>query len=219
MPKGYEYSVRKFDKPTDYGDILRLQEEINLGVRQGSMPETILEVEHLPVFTLGVHGDACNMLAGEEELRKRGARLIRTGRGGDITYHGPGQLVVYPIVNLAARPYGVKEYVRRIEESVIRTCGDYGIGTFRLENAPGVWCKGKNGPAKICALGIKVRHGVTMHGLALNITTDLSWFTLINPCGFHNGSVTSMKEMMAPRQVPAFDDVAQTIAINLKNLL
>lgn len=154
--------------------------------------EHILLLEHLPVITLGKHGHEENIL-NSRELERRGIECIRIERGGDITYHGPGQLVVYPILDLERHHLGVKQYVDLLEEAVIRTIADYGIKGERVEGATGVWI-GKDTPMerKICAIGVKCSRFITMHGLALNVNTDLNYFSLINPCGFVGKGVTSI---------------------------
>lgn len=219
MPVPSELVIRRCLDPVDYEEIWDLQKEINRKVAEENQNETILMVQHTPVFTLGFHGNRENLLVSEDELRKKGASLFQIERGGDITFHGPGQLVVYPIIRLASRSYGVKEYVRRLEEAVISTCGHYGVNCVRRTDAPGVWCCGDSGLSKICALGIKVKKGVTMHGIALNVDIDPSWFALINPCGFVHGSVTSLKEQMNGREVPDIEEVASVLAEQLQILL
>ncbi|MDE6083483.1 MAG: lipoyl(octanoyl) transferase LipB [Muribaculaceae bacterium] len=161
-----------------------------------AMPEeSLLLVEHNPVITLGKHGKIENLLVSEETLKNRGIECIRIERGGDITYHGPGQLVAYPIIDLERYHLGVKDYVNLLEETVIRTIAGYGIKGERVEGASGVWI-GKDTPdeRKICALGVKCSHFVTMHGLALNVNTNLDAFSVINPCGFTDRGVTSIAQ-------------------------
>lgn len=156
-------------------------------------PERIILVEHNPVYTLGFHGNASNLIASEERLKAIGAECIRIERGGDITYHGPGQLVVYPIIHLIRRGLGVKKYIELLEASVRDVLSHYGIESTSNNDAIGVWIEwGSPTARKICAIGVKVSHGVTMHGLALNVNTDLSAFSLINPCGFTDKGVTSI---------------------------
>lgn len=157
--------------------------------------EYLLIVEHPHVYTLGFHGDATNMLLNETELQKKGIEFVRIERGGDITYHGPGQLVVYPIIDLHQHQLGVKSYIHLLEESVIRLVSLYGIKGERVDGATGVWID-KNTPSerKICAIGVKCRRFVTMHGLALNVNTDLNMFSAINPCGFIDKGVTSIEK-------------------------
>ena len=155
--------------------------------------ETIFLVEHEPVITLGRHADSGNLLVDRQMLAERGIDCVNIDRGGDITYHGPGQLVVYPIIDMTAHHLGVKTYVNLLEQAVIDTLADHGIKGARVEGATGVWIEtGTPRERKICAIGIRCSHFVTMHGLALNVNTDLSSFDLINPCGFTDKGVTSM---------------------------
>ncbi len=176
-----------------YREVWALQHKLQSALIEGKGPEHLLMVEHPPVYTLGCHGKAENLLA-ETLIATRGVECIRIERGGDITFHGPGQLVVYPVISLPEHGLGVKQYIHLLEQVVIDTANAYGIVCERDADAPGVWLglneKGKT--RKICALGVKVSHGCTMHGFALNVNTDLSWFTLINPCGFSDRSATSM---------------------------
>lgn len=168
----------------------------NSSDNSSSMPEeSLLLVEHNPVITLGKHGKIENLLVSEETLKNRGIECIRIERGGDITYHGPGQLVAYPIIDLERYHLGVKDYVNLLEETVIRTIARYGIKGERVEGASGVWIgKGTPDERKICALGVKCSHFVTMHGLALNVNTNLDAFSVINPCGFTDRGVTSIAQ-------------------------
>lgn len=155
----------------------------------------IVLCEHPPVYTLGRSGKENNMLVGEEQLRRIGATLYHIDRGGDITFHGPGQIVCYPILNLEDFSLGLREYIYILEEAVIRTCASYGIQAERLEKATGVWLDAHTPQArKICAIGVRSSHFVTMHGLAFNINTDLRYFSYINPCGFVDKGVTSMQK-------------------------
>ena len=151
--------------------------------------------QHPHVYTLGKHGKEGNLLVSEELLRQSGVELFRIDRGGDITYHGPGQIVCYPIVDLETLHLGVKQYVWCLEEAVIDVCGAYGIAAGRVEGATGVWLDvGTVRERKICAIGIRASHFVTMHGLAFNVNTDLTYFQRINPCGFINKGVTSLSK-------------------------
>lgn len=154
----------------------------------------LLFVEHDPVFTVGRSGKDSNMLASATLLQARNAEFIHVDRGGDVTFHGPGQLVGYPIFNLEEFPLGVKAYVDKIEEVIIRSMAQYGITCERLQGATGVWIEPHTPRArKICAIGVKCSRYVTMHGFALNVNTDLSYFGMINPCGFTDKGVTSMQ--------------------------
>lgn len=178
---------------TSYRPMWERQKELCTALGDGLGEEHILMVEHDHVYTLGVHGHASNMLASSEMLERRGIECIRIERGGDITYHGPGQAVAYLIIDLRRRHMGVKDFVDALEQSVIDTIALYGIKGERVEGATGVWIgTGTPRERKICAIGVKVRHGITYHGLALNVNTDLSYFSLINPCGFIEKGVTSI---------------------------
>lgn len=150
--------------------------------------------EHPHVYTLGKSGKEQNMLIGEERLKQIGASLYHIDRGGDITYHGPGQIVSYPIFNLEDYNLGLKEYIHKLEEAVINVCAHYGIEAGRLDGATGVWLDSETPSArKICAIGVRSSRYVTMHGLAFNVNTDLNYFHYINPCGFMNKGVTSLQ--------------------------
>lgn len=171
-------------------------EEVKAEKLAGKIPRDYLVfVEHPPVYTLGKSGNEANMLISSLQLRAAHAEFIKVDRGGDITFHGPGQLVAYPILDLESLHLGVKEYVERLEEIVIRTLADYGIEGGRLPGATGVWlAPGRAGARKICAIGVKCSRYVTMHGFALNVNTDLSYFNYIHPCGFVDKGVTSMEK-------------------------
>ena len=154
----------------------------------------IILCEHPHVYTLGRSGKERNMLLTDEQLHAIGATYHHIDRGGDITYHGPGQLVCYPILNLEELGWGLKEYIHHLEEAVIQVCASYGIQAGRVEGATGVWLDGGTARArKICAIGVRSSHYVTMHGLALNVNTDLRYFSYINPCGFIDKGVTSIQ--------------------------
>ncbi len=178
----------------------------------------IILCEHPHVYTLGRSGKEANMLLSEEQLQKIGATLYHIDRGGDITYHGPGQLVCYPILNLEEFSLGLKEYVHLLEEAVIRVCASYGIIAGRLEKATGVWLEGDTPRArKICAIGVRSSHFVTMHGLALNVNTDLRYFSYIHPCGFVDKGVTSLRQELK-REV-SLSEVKERLCEELKGLL
>ena len=173
--------------------------------------------EHQPVLTIGKSGKDTNLLIPEEQLVQRGISFYHINRGGDITYHGPGQLVCYPILNLEEFHLGLKEYVHLLEEAVIRVCASYGIEAGRLEKATGVWLEGSTPRArKICAIGVRSSHYVTMHGLALNVNTDLRYFSYIHPCGFIDKGVTSLRQELK-HDVP-MDEVKQRLEEELRKL-
>ena len=157
--------------------------------------ETVFLCEHPHVYTLGKNGQVNNLLINEDFLRKINATFYKIDRGGDITYHGPGQLIGYPILDLENHGGSLKEYIDKMEEAIIQTLARYGIHGARLEGATGVWLDGNTKAArKICAIGVRASQFVTMHGFALNVNTDLSYFNHINPCGFVDKGVTSMQK-------------------------
>lgn len=157
--------------------------------------DVLLLVEHPHVYTLGKSGDPAHLLKASVELEELNAEYIEIDRGGDITYHGPGQIVGYPILDLDRHFTDIHKYMRSLEEVVIRTCNDYKIEAGRIEGLTGVWV----GDAKICALGVRCSRWVTMHGFALNVNTDLSYFDYIIPCGLKRKGVTSIQEILGRR--------------------
>lgn len=175
------------------------------GTATGNLPDdvgTVLLVEHPPVYTLGKSGHAENLLVSREALEAAGARFFHIDRGGDITFHGPGQLVCYPILDLERIGIGLRDYIDALEEAVIRTVAQYGIAAGRIAGASGVWIEPESRrPRKICAIGVRSSRYVTMHGFALNVTTDLGWFSRINPCGFTDRGVASIASETG-REVP-----------------
>ncbi len=173
-----------------YAEALALQRALVEERRAGAIDDLLLLLEHPPVLTLGVRGDGgrSHILATGEALSARGIEVFEAGRGGDITYHGPGQVVGYPILDLRPDRCDVHRYVRDLEEVLIRTARDYGIETGRIEGLTGVWA----GDAKLAAIGVRISRWVTSHGFALNVTTPISDFDLIVPCGIADHGVTSM---------------------------
>ena len=199
MVEFVDFGQRGYRETWDYQEQL-LETLIHAKLQGRTVPGQLIFVEHLPVYTIGKSGNAANMLLNPKQLEEKHVECIKVDRGGDITYHGPGQLVVYPIIDLDRLEIGVKEYVRCLEEAVIRTIADYGISGERLEGATGVWIESHTPRArKICAIGVKCSRSITMHGLALNANTDLTYFNNINPCGFVDKGVTSIaKEVGHP---------------------
>lgn len=168
----------------------------------------LLLVEHPAVYTLGKSGREANLLVGEERLRAIGADLFRIDRGGDITFHGPGQIVGYPILDLERLGIGLRDYIDRLEEAVICLAADYGIEAGRIAGASGVWIEPDSVRArKLCAIGVRSSRFVTMHGFALNVNTDLRYFDYINPCGFTDRGATSIR-----RETGAEADMAEVKA-------
>jgi len=176
---------------TSYGEGLRLQERAVEDLRAGEGREQLLLLEHPHVFTLGRGADAANILADEKQLALHAIEVHETGRGGDVTYHGPGQLVGYPIINLKPDRCDVHRYVRDIEEVLIRVIGEYGVRGERIAGLTGVWV----GDEKVAAIGVRIARWVTSHGFALNVNTDLRYFQMIVPCGISDKGVTSLARL------------------------
>ncbi len=184
--EAYEYQLRLFNEIVDIKISNRKKK------KKIHTLNHLIFVEHHSVYTMGKSGDISNLLKSEKELFKRGIKFIRTNRGGDITYHGPGQIVCYPILDLDNFFTDINKYLRLLEEVVIKTLEYYRIYSHRSKNETGVWIKSNNIERKICALGVKASRWVTMHGLALNVNTDLGFFDNIIPCGIKNKSITSI---------------------------
>ncbi len=174
-----------------YADTWRLQQEIFEARAAGQIPDVLLLTEHEHVFTLGKTADRNHLLAGEQELSRRNIDLFDVDRGGDLTYHGPGQLVGYPIIGLDDHYHDTHRYLRELEEVLIQTIGMFGLAGTRHPEYTGVWVGGE----KIAAIGVKVSRWTTMHGFALNVNTDLSLFDRIIPCGIFHKGVTSMQQL------------------------
>ncbi len=202
-----------WDKQTVLFDCNLLNKSINK-----KTINTLILCEHPPVITLGKRGEQSNVLFNEEELGKRGVSLYRIDRGGDVTYHGPGQLVVYPIFDLEFFGIGLKEYIHRLEEVIIRVLKKYGIVSERSEGATGVWLENDtpSSSRKICAIGVRSSRFITMHGLALNVNTRLSDFSMIHPCGFIDKGVTSIQKELG-KEINMFE-VKNSVIEEFKNV-
>ena len=221
----------------EYGAALRLQEELARLRLEGRIGNVLLLLEHPPVLTLGRNAKRANVLASDELLVARGVTLHEINRGGDVTYHGPGQLIGYPIFDLrslrnpaSGARLGPVDFVRLMEEALIRLCGEFQVRAGRICGLTGVWChlrwgssldescgtKASDPPAgekKIAAIGIHVARGITTHGFAFNVTTDLSGFALIHPCGITDRPVTSLEmEMAHLEQIPSLEELAHRAA-------
>lgn len=187
-------------KVIDYSQAWRQQISLFTSIiqakqRKDAYLNKIVFCQHPHVYTLGKSGKDNNLLISPEQLSKINATFFHIDRGGDITYHGPGQLVCYPILNMEEFHLGVKEYVHLLEEAIIGVCATYGIAASRIKEATGVWLDvGTPQARKICAIGVRCSHFVTMHGLALNVNTDLRYFDYINPCGYTDKGVTSLNK-------------------------
>ena len=171
-----------------YDAIYDLQRTLVVMRQQDIIGDTVLLLEHAPVYTLGRRADAAHVLASEEVLAREGIAVRRIERGGDVTYHGPGQLVGYPILDMHSHNLGASDYMHRIEDVVAATCADFGIRVHRREKVIGLWA----GENKIAALGVRIKRGVTFHGFALNVDTNMRHWSMIVPCGITDGGVTSM---------------------------
>ena len=179
-----------------YGEVLELQRTLVEERKGGHIPDTLLLLEHPHVLTLGVRqgGGRANILATPEQLDDLGVSVFEAGRGGDVTYHGPGQIVGYPIIDLKPDRQDVHRYVRDVEAVMIRTCADFGVTARRLEGFSGAWVEHPSrGLEKIAAIGVRISRWVTSHGFALNVNTDLEFFQLIVPCGITDRGVTSLQ--------------------------
>ncbi len=202
--KCIDLGLKDYKETWDYQQ--EIQESLIRSVTTGSDRggrACLIFVEHPHVYTLGKSGKENNLLINPAFLASIGATFYKTNRGGDITYHGPGQLVGYPILDLNALGMGVKKYIELLEESIIRTLHHFGVQTARLAGATGVWIAAESDDPtrKICAIGVSVSRSITMHGFALNVSTDLQYFRYINPCGFTDKSVTSL-EQEAGQKIP-----------------
>jgi lipoyl(octanoyl) transferase len=219
---------------TSYADALKLQGDLVERRKRGEIGDVLLLLEHPPVITLGRNSKSENILLSKDELKRRGIELFEINRGGDVTYHGPGQLVGYPIFDLRGFSgtdgkhntlYPV-EFMRKLEEVIIRTCAEYGAVTQRVKGLTGVWTRPIAGvttskeAAKLCAMGIHISRGVTSHGFALNVSTDLKGFENIVPCGISDKPVTSLNREVAAvfstRTVKplSLDEVSENVARN-----
>jgi lipoyl(octanoyl) transferase len=201
----------------DYPTALDLQRTVVHLVKEGRIGHTLLLLEHPPVITLGRNAAEQNVVASRDFLVSKGIELHETDRGGDVTFHGPGQLVGYPIFDLRGftPKIGAVEFVRKVEETLIRSCGDLGVVTQRIAGMTGVWTEGQ---AKIGAIGIHISRGVTSHGFALNVNTNLDYFKLIVPCGIADKPVTSLERELALcdplRRMPTLEETAELVSRN-----
>jgi lipoyl(octanoyl) transferase len=194
----------------DYASAFELQQKLAADRKQGLVPDHLLLLEHPHVITMGRNGHAENVLAGEEILARAGIAYFPTDRGGDVTYHGPGQLVGYPILDLREWKRDVGAYVRAVEETIIATLADYGIEAGRISKLTGVWV----GERKIAAIGVHLSRWVTSHGFALNVSTDLSYFQYIVPCGLTR-PVTSMAALGVRASL---DEVGARLAVHFARI-
>lgn len=210
MTRGRTLEVRRLGTVA-YDAALQLQQQLVEDRKDGRIPDQLLVLEHPPVITLGVktRNDLSHVLESPPALAARGVALFEAGRGGDVTYHGPGQLVGYPILDLKPDRCDVHRYVRDLEEVLIRAVAQFGITATRISGLTGIWVRGEGTEAKLAAIGVRISRWITSHGFALNVNTDLSQFGLIVPCGITDKGVTSMERLLG-RRVP-MDEVADAV--------
>ncbi|MEY2924565.1 MAG: octanoyltransferase [Bacteroidota bacterium] len=198
-----DFNIKKIGL-SRYADALEMQNQTHKLVSNGGKA-TIILCEHPHVYTFGKSADKNNLLVNPDFLKQISAEVFETERGGDITYHGPGQLVGYPIINLRALGIGVKKYVESLEQSLISALADFNISAYQMEGLTGIWVgKDNEMKRKIGAIGIRVKNGVSMHGFALNVNTDLSYFNHIVPCGITDKDVTSIAKENGSGDLDAF---------------
>jgi lipoic acid synthetase len=181
----------------EYGEAWRLQRRLHRQRIEGKISDVLLLLEHPPTITIGRSGTLDNVLVSKERLAEEGISLFFIDRGGDVTYHGPGQIVGYPVLDLREKGRDIYQYVHNLEEVILRTLGDFSIDANRDNLHPGVWVNGD----EIAAIGLSVKKWVSMHGFALNINTDLKYFSFIHPCGFSDRGATSMSKILG-RNIP-----------------
>ncbi len=203
-----DLGIRNYKETWDYQ--VQLHKKVLSSKAGGKPVNYLIFVEHPHVYTLGRSGKENNLLIGEPLLKKLGASFYHTDRGGDITYHGPGQIVGYPVFDLESFQMGVKKYIYSIEQVILNALSMYGITATRMNGATGVWLDATDPQKarKICAIGVKVSRAVTMHGFALNVNTDLNYFRYIHPCGFIDKGVTSLeRELGRPQDMDEVKDI------------
>lgn len=215
-----------------YSEALDFQQKlfdelIHLKILNKSLPQCerltsynhLIICEHQHVYTLGKSGDESNLLIDSIQLKAKNAEFVKTNRGGDITYHGPGQLVGYPILDLEDMQLGTRQYIEKMEDAIIQTLGDYGINSYKKNDAIGVWLAANENESerKIAAIGVKISRAVSMHGFALNVNTNLDYFNYINPCGFIDKGVTSIEKEIG--YTPDYELLKMKIKQNLAKKL
>ncbi len=196
-----------FSDPLPYAEGLRMQEALHAARVADRIPDTVLFLQHRPVITLGRRGRSNHLLAREDQLRARGIDLFEASRGGDVTYHGPGQVVMYPIIRLGQGGLGSHGYLHNLEEVAIRTCAAFGVEAWRREGKNGAW----TAAGKIAAIGFKIQRWVTLHGMSFNVEAGLGGFELIVPCGLAGEPVASLRSLLG-EATPSVAQVAEAMA-------
>ncbi len=197
--------VRVYERPLDYNEATVLQQSLVAQRLADSIPDTMLLLEHKPVITLGVSAHEEHLILSPEKLAALGIGVVRSARGGDVTYHGPGQLVAYPILKLTSGERDVRNYVHRLEETAIITAGAFGIEARRRPRMTGAW----TAAGKLAAIGVRVRRWVTFHGVSFNLDPDPDGFRYIVPCGLAGEPVTSLRQLLAPAAPPSLGELRQ----------
>jgi lipoyl(octanoyl) transferase len=212
-----EIEVRRLGR-VDYDAALELQKALVEERRAGRIRDTLLLLEHPPVITLGVRtrGRSTNIIASGETLEREGVTVRETGRGGDVTYHGPGQLIGYPIFDLRPDRCDVHRYVRDLEDALIRAIGRLGVVGTRVTGLTGVWVGAAGREEKVAAIGVRISRWITSHGFALNVATDLRHFQLIVPCGITDHGVTSLGQVLG--RAPAMSDVEDAVVAGMRDV-
>lgn len=199
-----------------WSDAYALQKRVVAARKAGTIEDVLLLCEHPHVITLGRNANRANLLASEHVLRQKGVELYPTNRGGDITYHGPGQIIGYPILNLSNIKRDVGWYVRTLEEAMIRASADFDVTAFRVPGKTGIWVQAGNAEEKLAAIGVHISRWVTSHGFAFNVSTDLRYFDLIIPCGIANRKATSLEKLL--QRNLSLDEVKPRLAHHLTGL-
>jgi lipoyl(octanoyl) transferase len=206
--------VERMGTSIPYGPMFALQEARHHEVRVDSSRETLFLLEHTSVVTLGKNASDGNLRLSHDEYASRGIEVVETGRGGDVTWHGPGQIVGYPILHFAEHERDIRKYVWNLEEVMIRTAGDYGVVAERVEGLRGIWV----GEEKLAAIGVRIARWTTLHGFAFNVQPDLGNFDLIVPCGIEDKGVTSLQKLLGP-SCPTLVEVQSRLCAHLSDVL
>lgn len=202
-----------FLAPQPFAPVARLQERLARARFENHIPDTVLLLEHTPVVTLGRRGRTEHLLATPDQLRASGVALHKAARGGDVTYHAPGQLILYPLLRLGALGADAHGYLHNLEEIALRTCADFGVPAFRVAGKSGAW----TAAGKIAAIGFHLKRGITLHGMSFNVEIDLNGFDRIVPCGLVGDPVCSLQSILH-EQAPALDDVRRCLLAHFEEV-